>query len=210
MSTATPSTTAAATTWAIDPAHSVVELAVKHMMFSTVKGRFANVAGTIVLDEANLGASSVTAEIDAASIDTGEPQRDGHLRSADFLDVDNFPTITFRSTGVVPQGRSRFVLVGDLTIRRRHPGGLARGRAGRQGRGPVGRPARRLRRDDGDQPQGVRADLESGARSRRRAGQRPGQDQPGDPGDAAGKLSRRRRHHRRQASQAGIGILTDS
>ncbi len=116
MTSATPSTTSAATTWAIDPAHSVVELAVKHMMFSTVKGRFANVAGTIVLDEANLAASSVDAEIDAASIDTGEAQRDGHLRSADFLDVEQFPTISFRSTGVVPQGRSRFVLVGDLTI----------------------------------------------------------------------------------------------
>ena len=117
MSTATPSSAAAVSTWAIDPAHSVVELAVKHMMFSTVKGRFANIAGTIVLDEADLGASSVTAEIDAASIDTGEPQRDGHLRSADFLDVENFPTIAFRSTGVVLRGRSRFILVGDLTIR---------------------------------------------------------------------------------------------
>jgi polyisoprenoid-binding protein YceI len=119
MSTATPSTTPSAvvSTWAIDPAHSVVELAVKHMMFSTVKGRFANVAGTIVLDDADLSASSVSADIDAASIDTREAQRDGHLRSADFLDVENFPTITFRSTGVVPQGRSRFILVGDLTIR---------------------------------------------------------------------------------------------
>ena len=119
MSTATPSTTpsAAVSTWAIDPAHSVVELAVKHMMFSTVKGRFANVAGTIVLDEGNLGASTVHAEIDAASIDTREPQRDAHLRSADFLDVERFPTIVFRSTGVVPRGQSRFVLVGDLTIR---------------------------------------------------------------------------------------------
>jgi polyisoprenoid-binding protein YceI len=85
-------------------------------MFSTVKGRFANVAGTVVLDETNLANSSVTAEIDSASIDTGEPQRDGHLRSADFLDVERFPTIAFRSTGIVPQGRSRFVLIGDLTI----------------------------------------------------------------------------------------------
>src|SRR5262245_45163292 len=120
MSTTTPSTatrSAAVSTWAIDPAHSVVELAVKHMMFSTVKGRFANVAGTIVLDEANLGASSVSAEIDATSIDTREPQRDAHLRSADFLDVESFPTITFRSTDVVPQGRNQFILVGDLTIR---------------------------------------------------------------------------------------------
>jgi len=118
MSSAVPSATpSAVSTWAIDPAHSVVELAVKHMMFSTVKGCFANVAGTIVLDEANLSASSVSAEIDAASIDTGEAQRDAHLRSADFLDVENFPTIAFRSTDIVPQGKSRFVLVGDLTIR---------------------------------------------------------------------------------------------
>jgi polyisoprenoid-binding protein YceI len=114
----TPSTSVpATTTWTIDPAHSVVELAVKHMMFSTVKGRFANVAGTIVLNEQTLAGSSVTAEIDAGSIDTREAQRDGHLRSADFLDVENFPTITFRSTQVVPGGRDRFTLVGDLTIR---------------------------------------------------------------------------------------------
>jgi len=115
MTSATPSATATAA-WAIDPSHSVVELAVKHMMFSTVKGRFARLSGAIVLDEANLNSSSVTAEIDAASIDTGEPQRDAHLRSADFLDVERFPTIAFRSTGVVPRGTGRFVLVGDLTI----------------------------------------------------------------------------------------------
>src|SRR5262245_713970 len=101
MSTVSPSSTAA-TAWTIDPAHSLVELAVKHMMFSTVKGRFANVAGTIVLNEQNLAASSVVAEIDASSIDTGESQRDGHLRSADFLDVESFPTIAFRSTEIVP------------------------------------------------------------------------------------------------------------
>jgi polyisoprenoid-binding protein YceI len=120
MSTTTSVSTAAApgtTTWAIDPSHSVVELAVKHMMFSTVKGRFANVAGTIVLSEADLSASSVTAEIDAASIDTREAQRDAHLRSADFLDTETYPTIAFRSTGVVPRGQDRFILVGDLTIR---------------------------------------------------------------------------------------------
>jgi polyisoprenoid-binding protein YceI len=116
MSTSSTAVSTAATTWAIDPAHSVVELAVKHMMFSTVKGRFANVAGTIVLNEADLSASSVTAEIDASSIDTGEVQRDGHLRSGDFLDVESFPTISFTSTGVVPRGRDRFILVGDLTI----------------------------------------------------------------------------------------------
>jgi polyisoprenoid-binding protein YceI len=114
MSTPTISTTP--TTWTIDPAHSVVELAVKHMMFSTVKGRFRNVAGTIALNEADLAASSVSAEIEAASVDTGEPTRDNHLRSADFLDAETFPSIAFVSTEVVAQGRGRFVVVGDLTI----------------------------------------------------------------------------------------------
>jgi polyisoprenoid-binding protein YceI len=114
MTSAIPS--AAVSAWSIDPAHSVVELAVKHMMFSTVKGRFRNVAGTVVLNEADLAASSVSAEIEAASIDTGEPTRDNHLRSADFLDAETFPSIAFVSTEVVPRGRGRFVVVGDLTI----------------------------------------------------------------------------------------------
>jgi polyisoprenoid-binding protein YceI len=82
-----------------------------------VKGRFRNVAGTIVLNEANLAESSVTAEIETASIDTGEAQRDGHLRSPDFLDAETFPTITFRSTEIVPRGgQGKFIVVGDLTI----------------------------------------------------------------------------------------------
>lgn len=113
MSISTPS---AVSTWTIDPAHSLVELAVKHMMFSTVKGRFANVAGTITLDESNLANSTVSAQIDAASIATGEANRDGHLRSADFLDVESFPSITFESTGVVARGGQAFVIVGNLTL----------------------------------------------------------------------------------------------
>jgi polyisoprenoid-binding protein YceI len=117
MSTTPASTASAVSTWTIDPAHSVVELAVKHMMFSTVKGRFQNVAGTISLDEGALANSSVSAQIDAASISTGESNRDGHLRSADFLDVESFPSISFVSTGVIPRGGSSFVIVGDLTIR---------------------------------------------------------------------------------------------
>lgn len=115
MSTVSPSSTV--TTWTIDPAHSVVELAVKHLMFSTVKGQFPQVSGTISLNEADVSASSVTADIDAASIHTGDEARDTHLRSADFLDVEQHPTITFRSTAVVPQGRDAFIIVGDLTLR---------------------------------------------------------------------------------------------
>ena len=106
----------AATTWQIDPKHSVVEFAVKHMMFSTVKGRFSDVGGTIVYDEHDPARSKVEVEIDAASIDTREPQRDEHLRSADFFEVEKYPTITFRSTRVEPLSSDRMRVVGDLTM----------------------------------------------------------------------------------------------
>jgi polyisoprenoid-binding protein YceI len=103
--------------WQIDPAHTEVEFAVKHMMISTVKGRFAEVSGTIDLDEADLSGSSVEVEIDVASIDTRQGQRDEHLRSADFFDVENHPKLTFRSRRVEVEGVGHFRIVGDLTIR---------------------------------------------------------------------------------------------
>src|SRR3954462_6863597 len=90
----------AETTWQIDPAHSTIEFAVKHMMFTTVRGRFKDVKGTIHADEANPSASSVTVEIAAASLDTGVADRDTHLRSVDFLDVEKHPALTFRSKRV--------------------------------------------------------------------------------------------------------------
>lgn len=108
------------TTWTIDPAHSSVELAVKHMMFTTVRGRFKDFKGTIVVDEQNPDHSTVEVEIAAASIDTGVADRDGHLRSADFLDTEQFPTITFRSKrveGAMKQEGDHFRVVGDLSIR---------------------------------------------------------------------------------------------
>jgi polyisoprenoid-binding protein YceI len=104
-------------TWQIDPAHTEVEFAVKHMMISTVKGRFADVSGTITLDETDLAGSSVEVEIDVASIDTRQADRDAHLRSADFFDVENHPKLTFRSRRVEAEGQGRFRVVGDLTIR---------------------------------------------------------------------------------------------
>src|SRR5262249_42113804 len=111
-----PSSTTTATTWQIDPAHTLVELSAKHMMFTTVKGRFTSVKGAIIdnLDDPSL--SSVEAEIDAASVNTGDVQRDAHLQSADFLDVANYPTISFRSTRVEGP-REHFRLSGELTIR---------------------------------------------------------------------------------------------
>src|SRR6185312_8668624 len=99
---ATPET--AVSTWKIDPAHSVAEFKVKHMMISNVKGRFTGVSGALQLDENNVANSRVEASIDAGSISTGDVQRDGHLKSADFFDVEQYPTLTFRSTRVVPAG----------------------------------------------------------------------------------------------------------
>lgn len=103
--------------WQIDPAHTEVEFAVKHMMISTVKGRFGEVSGTITLDEADLSGSSVEVEIDVASIDTRQADRDAHLRSADFFDVENHPKLTFRSRRVEATEGGGFRIVGDLTIR---------------------------------------------------------------------------------------------
>jgi polyisoprenoid-binding protein YceI len=106
--------------WQIDPAHTTVEFAVKHMMFTTVRGRFKNLNGSIEVDEQNPNNSKVEVEIDAASIDTGVPDRDAHLRSADFLDVENHPQILFKSTRVEGAHKSAgdsFRAVGLLTIR---------------------------------------------------------------------------------------------
>jgi polyisoprenoid-binding protein YceI len=118
MTTATENTTK--TTWQIDATHTAVEFAVKHMMFTTVRGRFKDVKGTIEVDGQNPDASVVNVEIAAASLDTGVADRDAHLRSVDFLDVENHPTITFRSKrvdGTAKKEGDRFRVVGDLTIR---------------------------------------------------------------------------------------------
>jgi polyisoprenoid-binding protein YceI len=104
-------------TWTIDPAHSEADFAVKHLMISTVKGTFRTVSGKIELDAENPGASTVEADIDATTIDTRSEQRDTHLRSADFFDVEKYPTITFRSTKVEPRGEGEYRVTGNLTIR---------------------------------------------------------------------------------------------
>jgi polyisoprenoid-binding protein YceI len=114
MSIAESTTT---TTWTIDPAHTTVEFSVKHLMISTVRGHFGAVTGTIVLDEQNPEASTATAEIDVTSIDTRQEQRDAHLRSPDFFDVEKFPSIKFQSTRVESLGGGRYNVHGSLTIR---------------------------------------------------------------------------------------------
>ena len=104
------------TTWSIDPVHSVVEFKVKHMMISHVKGQFTRLAGVLTRDEDDVTRSSVEVSVDAASIHTRDEQRDAHLRSADFLDVEKFPALTFKSTRVARTSGGELSVAGDLTI----------------------------------------------------------------------------------------------
>ncbi len=104
-------------TWQIDGSHSAVEFAVKHMMVSRTKGRFAKFDGQIELDEQNLAGSSVAVVIDVASIDTNDEKRDEHLRGADFFDAATYPKITFTSTNITQKGGDKFEVLGDLTIK---------------------------------------------------------------------------------------------
>lgn len=108
------------TAWSIDPAHSQVEFTVKHMMITKVRGRFSDLEGVITVDESEPENSGVEVTIDAASLDTRQEDRDEHLRSGDFLDVENYPELTFRSTrveGLTLEEGSQFKVIGDLTIR---------------------------------------------------------------------------------------------
>ena len=117
LATTQTTTATAATTWNIDPAHSVAEFKVKHMMISNVKGQFPKITGTLTLDESDLAASHVEAVIEAASIETRDAQRDAHLKSADFFDVEKFPTLSFKSTGISLVRDGELAVEGDLTIR---------------------------------------------------------------------------------------------
>ncbi len=115
MSTvATPQ--AATSTWNVDPVHSVAEFKVKHMMISNVKGQFTGVKGALALDESDVTKSRVEASIDAASITTREAQRDAHLKSPDFFDVEKFPALSFKSTQIKRAGEGELAVAGDLTI----------------------------------------------------------------------------------------------
>lgn len=115
MSTAATTTIVPTGTWAIDPSHSSISFSVKHMVIATVRGRFTDFDGSLTASAD--GAQTITGAIRAASIDTNEPQRDGHLRSADFFDTDVHPEIRFASHRVEPAGDDRYRIVGDLTIK---------------------------------------------------------------------------------------------
>lgn len=111
----TPQSTA--TTWDIDPTHTNIEFGIRHLMISTVKGRFAQANGTVTFDKADPSALAVDVTIDVASIDTRQEQRDAHLRSPDFFDAGKFPSIRFMGTRLEGDVDGEFTLTGDLTIR---------------------------------------------------------------------------------------------
>lgn len=107
------------TTWKIDPAHAEVGFAVRHLMISTVRGRFGAVNGTVTVDDDNPTKSTVDVTIDVTSVDTRQEQRDNHLRSPDFFDVANHPSMHFVSKRIEGDPHKRFKVVGDLTIKDR-------------------------------------------------------------------------------------------
>lgn len=110
------SATPTVATWQIDTAHSNAHFTVRHMMISNVKGQFSGITGTATLDPADLTRSSVEIVIDASTINTHDAQRDAHLKSADFLDVEKYPTLNFRSTAVEVAGEGELRVTGDLTV----------------------------------------------------------------------------------------------
>ena len=103
--------------WQIDTSHSQVEFSVRHMMISNVRGRFENFTGTVDFNEASPELSSVDVQIEAASVNTRDARRDGHLKSPDFFDAENHPYLTFKSKSVQRTGEATGKIVGDLTIR---------------------------------------------------------------------------------------------
>ncbi len=110
------SANAGPSTWQIDPKHSAAQFGVTHLMLSTVRGEFHNLSGTIVLEDKDISKSSVEVTIDATTLDTREPARDKDVKSANFLDVEKFPTFTFKSTKVEQAGAGKLKVTGDLTI----------------------------------------------------------------------------------------------
>jgi polyisoprenoid-binding protein YceI len=118
MSTAaTPQTTVGGTTtWKIDPVHSVAQFKVKHMMISNVKGEFTSLNGTVQVDDADVTKSRVEVSIDASTINTRDAQRDAHLKSAEFLDVEKYPELTFKSIWISKKGDAELEVAGELSI----------------------------------------------------------------------------------------------
>ena len=157
----------AAGTYVLDPMHTRIGFVARHLMVTKVRGSFREFTGSITIGDDHT-ASTAEATLQTASIDTGTPDRDKHLVSGDFLEVEKFPTITFGNARVIAQKGTDFTVVGDLTIK-----GVTREvtldvELDGVGEGPVGQREARRHREDRDRPRGLRHHLERRARERRR------------------------------------------
>ena len=158
--------------YALDPAHTTIEFVVRHLMITKVRGRFTAFDGPVELEPDSDVPATVGATIEAGSIDTREDQRDAHLRSADFFDVEKFPTLAFESTRIYGTP-DELTIDGKLTIHDVTRDVTLRGSFEGRANDPWGGDARRLQRPHHDQPQGLRPHLERRARDgRRRRGRR--------------------------------------
>jgi len=173
MSTPTTTLQTGTSTWKIDPAHSVAEFKVRHMMISNVKGQFAVITGSMALNENDITKSRIDASADAASINTRDAQRDGHLKSPDFFDVEKYPRLTFESARVEPKSEGKTRGNGQPDDSRVHArSGLRRGGPDASPKRSVGQYTHRCFSNREDQPQRLRPELERGAGSRRVPGGR--------------------------------------
>ncbi len=111
-----PATSAPVTLWKIDPAHSTAEFKVKHMMIANVKGAIKGITGDLQEHATDASLSSIEATLNVSTLHTGDAQRDGHLKSADFLESEKYPIITFKSTNVQRKGTEEYAVTGDLTL----------------------------------------------------------------------------------------------
>jgi polyisoprenoid-binding protein YceI len=111
-----PTASASVITWKIDPAHTAAEFKVKHMMIANVKGSIKGITGDLTEHTTDASLSSIEATLDVSTLNTGEPDRDKHLKSADFFELEKYPTITFKSTTVKRKGPDEYAVTGDLTI----------------------------------------------------------------------------------------------
>ena len=175
MTTASaPALTELTGTYTLDPAHTRIGFVARHAMVTKVRGSFDEFAGTAVLDGANPANSRVEVTIEAASIDTRNAQRDEHLRSNDFLAMQEYPKITFVSTGVRQAGETTFEVTGDLTIKGVTNAITIPFEFEGAATDPFGNQRVGFEGSVDDQPQGLRRHLERRARGRRRPGQRQG------------------------------------
>ena len=171
--------------WEIDSSHSSLHFSVRHLMIAKVRGAFARWSGTVQVPDSDVSKATVAVTIDASSIETGVPDRDGHLKSPDFFDAAQYPELRFVGTRVQPRSGDQIDVIGDLTIRGITREVVLRVEQHGQAKDPWGN-VRAAFSAKTTIDRGLRPDVEPGARDRRRARRRQGRDRGRDPSREAG------------------------